>query len=512
MSLEKIKKYAPEHYLSKLRKKCFDTWIVYLTQTIKQKNLKKKMWKKYRFALFKRAFRMLHAFHLQNLNKNKQKLISDKFRANFLIKRAVSGIKNYLSVNKKNILNKKIIIKKHFFFAQGRFFRLWNKKLKKIIYLDKLCKQIELSRKFALSKILFNDWIRRYNAHSYQRVQVQLKIHNFKRKWNIKKLAKCEKGWIRLYKNKENYRKMKKLSRQIFNHKTLQHYFVGFLIILEKSKIMKLKYTKGMKHYEYILKRKSTDSFIKFFNLSVRETIKKISSVKFWSKNIYQISINSWKIFINLLREKRELERLSWENRKNDLRKNGAKLIISFGLEEKSKRESYIRLLIIKNNKKNDFLARKYGKRWLQNVRNKNKIKEERYKKVTQTQHELIENERNLLRKKPRRLNENNQPNKINFVEDKKTENKACKDIYIEENKITYESSSNIEKRLEEIEEYFQEFQYEKQKLKELKQELELNPRNQYVSKLLSEQESLILEYIPEIKKMQIEIQSLKSL
>ena len=229
-------------------------------------------------------------------------------------------------------------------------------------------------KNFQISKYLFNAWIRRYNRHSHKTFQRYSTIKNFQQIQNKKKLVDYTKRWIKLYKSKDHYRKMKKIAKNIYSLKVYKHYFLGFSIILEKSKIFKLKLLKALKFYQKNLKN--------------------------WSKKSYKKSVFSWKKFVFYQKNRKNTEKLAWETRTKDLIKKGLILCISYGLSEKSKREEKIRVLILKNNQRSEFLAKKYSKKWLNNTKSKKKPSKDSNFLLQNS----LENQEKPQRSQPRRI------------------------------------------------------------------------------------------------------------
>ena len=338
---------------------------------------------------------------------------------------------------------------------------------------------------------------------------------------------------------KDSYRKMKKLSSEIYRHKTLKHYFLGFLITLEKARVNKLKITKAIIFNISKSEKLYFKNFIRYYNYSVRNKINQVLSVKNWCRSMYEKSFNSLKSYLRTRIDKKRKEQLAWETRGNDLIETGLTLWISYSLQQKERNEAQIRSLIIRDKKKAFFIARKFAKRWINSFRLRKELNKKNQNHFSNNYQEFSGKIYNATeRKQPRRiashglfekraiLFEENKNSKVEtFNLDKKLNYKGeyndidIHQIILEKNVHVNEekqdsgiSQVNIEDRLQEIEDFFNQFYMEKEKLGELKTEVEQNPKNVYATRLFNEQKILISMYIPEIQKMQLEIKSLKAL
>ena len=255
-------------------------------------------------------------------------------------------------------------------------------------------------KNFQISKYLFNAWIRRYNRHSHKTFQRYSTIKNFQQIQNKKKLVDYTKRWIKLYKSKDHYRKMKKIAKNIYSLKVYKHYFLGFSIILEKSKIFKLKLLKALKFYQKNLKQNFFNFLTKIFSFFINKKFQNICALQNWSKKTYKKSVFSWKKFVFYQKNRKNTEKLAWETRTKDLIKKGLILCISYVLSEKSKREEKIRVLILKNNQRSEFLAKKYSKKWLNNTKSKKKPSKDSNFLLQNS----LENQEKPQRSQPRRI------------------------------------------------------------------------------------------------------------
>jgi len=121
---------------------------------------------------------------------------------------------------------------------------------------------------------------------------------------------------------------------------------------------------------------------------------------------MYEKAIFSWINLRNIRKNRKEIEEIAWENRKNDLIKEGLSLCISYGLEEKSKREAYIRRAILLENQKKHFLAKKYAKKWIGIFRNKQNKQIFHSNTINlEVEAEIFQIGKRPERKPPRRLN-----------------------------------------------------------------------------------------------------------
>lgn len=370
MNGNKLKAYVPMFYLEKVGKKVLKNWKVFVKLMERKRAIRKKTMKKYKFFLMRKGILALQKGKFLGDYKKRLEGRVEIFRNDSLLKKSLKSFQDYFKIFGRIIGIRKTIKSKHNFFSSAQYFRLWTKKLFKIQLQKTLCEKVLTSRKKHTVKLLLNAWIRRYNSHCSQRIQSSFSILEFRKHHQLKRFVLIVKKWVKLYKSKEKYRKMKKLSSQLYKHKIFRYYFVGFLITLERGKIKKIKLFKAVKFQENQLEKRFFQKYIAGFNSLLRRRIKKIIAMKTWCKHMYEKTIFSWINLRNIRKNRIESEKIAWEFRKNDLIKEGLSLCISYGLEEKSKREAYIRRAILLENQKKHFLAKKYAKKWIGIFRN----------------------------------------------------------------------------------------------------------------------------------------------
>lgn len=487
VEFSKLKRYVHGHYCGMLIKKSVKAWAELVRINIKGRQLQRKANRKYSLSLVKKTLYAIKNLKMLKILKNKEKIKAFEYRNRVIAIKAIRGFKMYIKDNQKFIIAKKYIKNNHKHHCLVHFFKTWYRKLIKINLENQLCDKIVKSRQFNVSKILFHAWIRRYYSHSSKINKINAKIYTFQQKYNKKKLVSYTKKWIKLYKSKENYRKMKKLSREFYSHKICRRYFVGFSIILEKASIYKLKLLKATKNHQKKLLKFSFRGIILFFNSSIKDKVNAIYSVKHWCFNMYKKVYFQWNFYVKASKAKKNFEKLAWDQREKDLIKKGLSLCIKYGLEEKSKREAKIRELLIKNTKKTEFLKKKYGKLWLKNYK---KLKTP--KKNSNPQF-YEENYKQSYRTAPKRL-----------------ETPTMQSFPDPSFQIPVKISLNLDQRLDELQRHLFEFKAEKDKLMDLKSKSYENPNDLNLKKLAAAQEIFVNTQLPEIKKLQQEIYELK--
>ena len=245
-----------------------------------------------------------------------------------------------------------------------------------------LYNQVIQARRANQIKILFNDWVRAFNTHFHLRTKNSNKISAFQSKQSFKLLVQATKSWIRLYKSKENYRKLKKLSTKVFVLKRLRHCFLGFSIIFEKFKIKNIKLFKASQFSSKNILKRWLGTMKKHTMYSLNIKFQNLEAIQFWAHSHYRKTLrNLMNYNENRKKKKRalgEAERL----RKSDLQKSAARLLIHFGLTQKVAREEEIRQKIIKENIRKLNCAKKYAKIWLSKIKLKKDLIYEKYRYI----------------------------------------------------------------------------------------------------------------------------------
>lgn len=245
-----------------------------------------------------------------------------------------------------------------------------------------LSKQVIQSRRINQMKILFNDWVRAFNTHSRIRTQNAKKILAFQSKQSFKLLVQATKSWVKLYKSKENYRKLKKLSTKVFILKSLRHHFLGFSIIFEHLKIKNIKLFKANQfNSKHILKR-WLNKMKKYTISSLNTKIQNFQAVHYWAKSHYQKAMKTLIKYNETRKKKQGSLKKAEKLRQTDLQKSAARLIIHFGLSQKEAREQEIRQKIIQENIRKLNCAKKYAKIWLSKIKAKKALIYEKYRYI----------------------------------------------------------------------------------------------------------------------------------
>ena len=245
---------------------------------------------------------------------------------------------------------------------------------KRHVYETELSQEVIKARVVKIKKYLLNEWTRAFVAHSRKRVQSAKKVENFKSKQIFKCLVKCIKSWVRLFRSGDHYRKLKKLSRKVFEIKITKKYFVGFLIINEKRRIKDMKIFKAVCAYNKSLKERVFKMMAKGCRRILIYKLESLQAIKFWSIQLYQKVFSCMKEYWIMKIEKRKKLRQSSEMRAVDLAKSGIRIFLQYGLKAKAIREEKIRKAIILQNLKRTNNAKKYAKIWINKIKSKRSL------------------------------------------------------------------------------------------------------------------------------------------
>lgn len=251
------------------------------------------------------------------------------------------------------------------------FFKAWNKLLHKRLKEKNLSVAVIKARNKQKSRIFFYEWVRKYNISSSKRKKTQQKVHVFQLKWAKYKLVKICKLWVKLYKSKNYYRKLKKISLRRHITKTYHRCFLGFFILYEKGKINKLKHYKALKVKDKTLLLKSIHGWVRYFNETIRKKVAFGKAIKLWSMKIYRKIWMALHDKVARKKYRKNKENDAWKERVADLTQEGVRMFMKYGLQEKSKRDDYIRALIVNETLRTEKLVKKYADKWLSFIRNK---------------------------------------------------------------------------------------------------------------------------------------------
>lgn len=247
----------------------------------------------------------------------------------------------------------------------------WVSLYKRHIYETTLSQEVMKARVVKIKKFLLNEWTRAFVTHSRKRINCAKKVESFKNKQIFKCFVKCVKSWVRLFRSGDSYRKLKKLSKKVFEIKIRKKYFVGFLILNEKRRIKDMKMFKAVCAYNKSVKKRVFKMMDKGCRKMLIYRLESLQAIKFWSIKLYQKVFCSMKDYWKLKIEKRKKLRQSSEMRATDLAKSGIRIFLQYGLKAKAIREERIRKAIILQNLKRTNNAKKYAKIWINKIKSK---------------------------------------------------------------------------------------------------------------------------------------------
>lgn len=377
----KCQKQARFMYFSKLLQKIVKNWCKFVKDLKEFKGKMRRSRRVYRKSLKKKLFIVLKSQPRTRVQKLQKQRLSSTHFSQHLLKTVLTPWKIFTHKHKNAKKCYKIIKSNQTSNIIKLNFQGWHYLLQRHQYESLLSKQVIDYRLQKTKKILFNDWLRAFNCHYYTRTQNIKKIQNFQSRQQFKLLVSATKRWIKLFKSKENYRKLKKLSTKVFKLKTVKHYFLGFSIILEKSKIKKIKLFKAGKVYLKNLLRRVLGLMKTFTVLAIQMKIRNFQAIKYWAENLYRSTLKKLCIYKDSRKNKQNIMKKAQNLRQNDLEKKAARLLINFGISQKVAREEKVRKKIIQENIKKLNFARKYAKIWLNKIKLKRAEKYEKYEK-----------------------------------------------------------------------------------------------------------------------------------
>ncbi|OMJ72277.1 hypothetical protein SteCoe_29328 [Stentor coeruleus] len=363
---KRLEVFAIERYEENLIRKHFTSWsdkVKFSQQGLDFKRARRV----YRIKVLKRVFKNMK---LRNFPKSPYLYKTGYDLSKVHIKEVFDSL--YNDIENKDFIKGKTLANK--FWHKNHvpwFFKAWNKLFHKRLKEKNLSRMVLTSRNKQKSRIFFYEWIRRYNISSYKHRKTQQKVQMFQMKWVKYKLVKICKLWIKLYKSKNYYRKLKKISQRHNIIKKYHRCFLRFFILYEKGKINKLKQYKAFRVKDKNLLLKSIHSLVKYFNISIRKKVSFGKAVKRWSMKLYK---KIWMILHDkVIRKKyrKNRENDAWNERIKNLTQEGVVMFMKYALDEKNKRDEYIRVLIVNENLRKEKIVKKYAGKWLSYVRNK---------------------------------------------------------------------------------------------------------------------------------------------